>query len=157
MGGHDIRVLPIGYDHDRNGGVVGRFCVIGWLGVDLAMPSALVSLFTAKHVAHGGTDFFLSPVMYGLLIIALLDVTLDGTCAPNLLVSPSDKRSRLIRVFFLLVVGSVSQAEIAKHLEYGREFLAKGQLQDALSHYHAAVGRLNREFAPGLLKLLLDS
>ena len=48
-----------------------------------------------------------------------------------------------------LVVGSVSQAEIAKHLEYGREFLAKGQLQDALSHYHAAVGTLNREFAPG--------
>ncbi|XP_011707323.1 PREDICTED: dnaJ homolog subfamily C member 3 [Wasmannia auropunctata] len=52
--------------------------------------------------------------MYSLLIVALLDITFD-------------------------VVGSVSQAEINKHLEYGREFLAKGQLQDALSHYHAAV------------------
>lgn len=52
--------------------------------------------------------------MYGLLIVALLDITFD-------------------------VVGSVSQSEITKHLEYGREFLAKGQLQDALSHYHAAV------------------
>ncbi|XP_077258319.1 dnaJ homolog subfamily C member P58IPK [Temnothorax americanus] len=52
--------------------------------------------------------------MYGFLIVALLDITLD-------------------------VVGSVSQSEITKHLEYGREFLAKGQLQDALSHYHAAV------------------
>ncbi|CAD1474387.1 unnamed protein product, partial [Heterotrigona itama] len=36
-------------------------------------------------------------------------------------------------------VGSVSQLEIDRHLELGREFLAKGQLQDALSHYHAAV------------------
>lgn len=40
---------------------------------------------------------------------------------------------------FLDVVGSVSQLEINRHLELGREFLAKGQLQDALSHYHAAV------------------
>ncbi|EZA50946.1 DnaJ-like protein subfamily C member [Ooceraea biroi] len=52
--------------------------------------------------------------MYSLLILALLDITFD-------------------------VVGSVSQLEINKHLELGREFLAKGQLQDALSHYHAAV------------------
>ncbi|XP_076639139.1 dnaJ homolog subfamily C member P58IPK [Colletes latitarsis] len=37
------------------------------------------------------------------------------------------------------VVGSVTQLEIDRHLELGREFLAKGQLQDALSHYHAAV------------------
>jgi len=49
------------------------------------------------------------------------------------------------------VVGSVSQLEINKHLELGREFLAKGQLQDALSHYHAAVGKLNRKFALGFL------
>ncbi|XP_014481978.1 PREDICTED: dnaJ homolog subfamily C member 3 [Dinoponera quadriceps] len=41
--------------------------------------------------------------------------------------------------FALDAVGSVSQLEINKHLELGREFLAKGQLQDALSHYHAAV------------------
>ncbi|GAB1866921.1 DnaJ-like protein subfamily C member 3 [Camponotus japonicus] len=52
--------------------------------------------------------------MHGLLIVVLLDLTFD-------------------------LVGSVSQLEIDKHLEYGREFLAKGQLQDALSHYHAAV------------------
>ncbi|XP_072767180.1 dnaJ homolog subfamily C member 3 [Anoplolepis gracilipes] len=52
--------------------------------------------------------------MHGLLIMVLLDLTFD-------------------------LVGSVSQLEINKHLEYGREFLAKGQLQDALSHYHAAV------------------
>lgn len=35
---------------------------------------------------------------------------------------------------------AVPQAEIDKHLEMGRLFLSKGQLQDALSHYHAAVG-----------------
>ncbi|OAD55922.1 DnaJ like protein subfamily C member 3 [Eufriesea mexicana] len=62
-------------------------------------------------------SFMLSGVMYhcGLLLV-LLDLSLD-------------------------VVGSVSQLEIDRHLELGREFLAKGQLQDALSHYHAAVGK----------------
>ena len=29
-----------------------------------------------------------------------------------------------------------------KHLEMGRELLSRGQLQDALSHYHLAVGKL---------------
>ncbi|XP_063990335.1 dnaJ homolog subfamily C member 3 [Diachasmimorpha longicaudata] len=37
------------------------------------------------------------------------------------------------------VGGSVSQAEVDRHLEQGREFLARGQLQDALTEYHAAV------------------
>lgn len=36
-------------------------------------------------------------------------------------------------------VYSASQQEIHNHLELGREFLARGQLADALSHYHAAV------------------
>ncbi|XP_050455607.1 dnaJ homolog subfamily C member 3 [Cataglyphis hispanica] len=52
--------------------------------------------------------------MHGFMMVVLLDLTFD-------------------------LVGSVSQLEIDKHLDYGREFLAKGQLQDALSHYHAAV------------------
>ncbi|VVC43471.1 Hypothetical protein CINCED_3A002461 [Cinara cedri] len=30
-------------------------------------------------------------------------------------------------------------SEVENHLEMGRDFLARGQLQDALSHYHAAV------------------
>ncbi|GJQ80860.1 putative dnaJ homolog subfamily C member 3-like [Trypoxylus dichotomus] len=37
------------------------------------------------------------------------------------------------------VADSVSQAEVNNHLELGRQFLAKGQLADALSHYHTAV------------------
>ncbi|XP_053956200.1 dnaJ homolog subfamily C member 3 [Anastrepha ludens] len=32
-----------------------------------------------------------------------------------------------------------SQADIENHLELGKEFLARGQLSDALTHYHAAV------------------
>ncbi|XP_026333207.1 dnaJ homolog subfamily C member 3 [Hyposmocoma kahamanoa] len=32
-----------------------------------------------------------------------------------------------------------TQAEVNKHLELGRDFLARGQLSDALTHYHAAV------------------
>ncbi|KAL3282992.1 hypothetical protein HHI36_006149 [Cryptolaemus montrouzieri] len=34
---------------------------------------------------------------------------------------------------------AASQAEINRHLELGKECLAKGQLADALSHYHSAV------------------
>jgi len=34
---------------------------------------------------------------------------------------------------------AIPQTEIDKHLEMGRLLLSKGQLQDALSHYHAAV------------------
>jgi len=41
---------------------------------------------------------------------------------------------------FFAVSDSTSQSEVNKHLEMGRELLGRGQLQDALSHYHAAVG-----------------
>ncbi|KAF7992847.1 hypothetical protein HCN44_005191 [Aphidius gifuensis] len=37
------------------------------------------------------------------------------------------------------VGGSVSQKEVDKHLDLGRDFLAKGQFRDALTHYHAAI------------------
>ncbi|PSN51637.1 hypothetical protein C0J52_09431 [Blattella germanica] len=37
------------------------------------------------------------------------------------------------------VSDSTSQSEVNKHLEMGRDLLSRGQLQDALSHYHAAV------------------
>lgn len=49
----------------------------------------------------------------------------------------------LFSIDFILVAvdgkQTVPQAEIDKHLEMGRLMLSKGQLQDALSHYHAAV------------------
>lgn len=41
-----------------------------------------------------------------------------------------------------------SQAEIDRHLELGRDLLARGQLADALSHYHAAVGQFEDGFSP---------
>ncbi|EDV93416.1 dnaJ homolog subfamily C member 3 [Drosophila grimshawi] len=34
---------------------------------------------------------------------------------------------------------STNQADIDNHLEMGKDFLARGQLSDALTHYHAAV------------------
>lgn len=39
----------------------------------------------------------------------------------------------------LLGAESSSKAEVERHLELGRDFLVRGQLQDALTHYHAAV------------------
>ena len=35
----------------------------------------------------------------------------------------------------------VTKDEVQRHLELGKKFLAAGQLADALSHYHAAVGK----------------
>lgn len=35
-----------------------------------------------------------------------------------------------------------TQAEIEHHLEMGRKLLAAGQLAEALSHYHSAVGKM---------------
>lgn len=37
-----------------------------------------------------------------------------------------------------------SQAEIEQHLEMGRKLLAAGQLAEALSHYHSAVGKVTQ-------------
>lgn len=45
----------------------------------------------------------------------------------------------ILIVFTVHDCDGATQAEINKHLEMGREFLSRGQLQDALSHYHAAV------------------
>lgn len=41
---------------------------------------------------------------------------------------------------YLLGAKAASQSEIERHLELGKDFLARGQLGDALTHYHAAVG-----------------
>jgi DnaJ family protein C protein 3 len=52
-------------------------------------------------------------------------------------------------VFFfieLLIKGAESTSEVDRHLEMGRDFLARGQLGDALSHYHAAVEGDNRNY-----------
>lgn len=45
----------------------------------------------------------------------------------------------LLELFFDRAESSASQAEVDRHLEMGRELLARGQLSDALTHYHAAV------------------
>jgi len=41
-----------------------------------------------------------------------------------------------------LLVGALcsSKEEVERHLEMGKRMLSAGQLADALSHYHAAVG-----------------
>ena len=43
-----------------------------------------------------------------------------------------------------LIVGALcsSKEETERHLEMGKRMLSAGQLADALSHYHAAVGKL---------------
>lgn len=39
---------------------------------------------------------------------------------------------------------SSSTNEVNRHLEKGMELLARGQFGDALSHYHAAIGKMER-------------
>jgi len=38
-------------------------------------------------------------------------------------------------------VESASQADIEQHLTLGMQLLARGQYSDALSHFHAAIGK----------------
>lgn len=45
----------------------------------------------------------------------------------------------LLIELFMEGAETASRSEIENHLELGRELLARGQLSDALSHYHAAV------------------
>ncbi|XP_030374428.1 dnaJ homolog subfamily C member 3 [Scaptodrosophila lebanonensis] len=45
----------------------------------------------------------------------------------------------LLELFFEGAEAVPNQADIENHLELGKEFLARGQLSDALTHYHAAV------------------
>lgn len=49
-------------------------------------------------------------------------------------------RTDFLERFYVAVSEAVSQTEINNHLELGKQFLARGQLSDALTHYHAAVG-----------------
>lgn len=42
-------------------------------------------------------------------------------------------------------VACVSQSEIEQHLNLGMQMLTKGQYSDALSHFHAAVGKFRSE------------
>lgn len=48
-----------------------------------------------------------------------------------------------IHLFILGDRGGGNPDEVNRHLALGGEFLARGELQEALSHFHAAVGELN--------------
>lgn len=55
-------------------------------------------------------------------------------------------KSIVHNVLLLIFAGAesaASKAEIERHLDLGKDMLARGQLGDALTHYHAAVGQLN--------------
>lgn len=45
-----------------------------------------------------------------------------------------------IRIFAAI---QCREADINRHLELGKQLLAKGQFADALTHYHAAIGLLD--------------
>lgn len=51
------------------------------------------------------------------------------------------KYSQFEYVIFISGVFGATPVEIEHHLETGRKLLAAGQLAEALSHYHSAVGK----------------
>lgn len=54
---------------------------------------------------------------------------------------PQSKSAKCFPFIIFPGAETASRSEIENHLELGRELLARGQLSDALSHYHAAVGK----------------
>jgi len=74
------------------------------------------------------------------LVLLLLELFLEGTYFKSL----SSKASEIhVIVSRSGAESTASPADIENHLELGKEFLARGQLSDALTHYHAAVGKYN--------------
>nr|CAH7761669.1 unnamed protein product [Callosobruchus chinensis] len=57
----------------------------------------------------------------------------------NVLIKLSPYLIFLVLELFFKVSECMTQSEIDRHLELGKQYLAKGQLGDALSHYHLAV------------------
>ena len=43
-------------------------------------------------------------------------------------------------LYFLIGVDGDNTIDVDQHLELGKKLLAAGQLTEALSHYHAAIG-----------------
>ena len=48
---------------------------------------------------------------------------------------------------------SLSSSDVDQHLEMGLRLLSQGQLQDALTHFHAAIGQ-SLKHAPDILSHL---
>lgn len=70
------------------------------------------------------------------ILIFLLEISFDGKPATWC------KYWEINSTFFphAVVQSATSAADIQKHLDLGKDLLARGQLADALTHYHAAVG-----------------
>ena len=45
-------------------------------------------------------------------------------------------------IFYVLVVEGANKGESQKHLSRGNQLLNAGQLAEALTHYHAAIGKI---------------
>lgn len=76
------------------------------------------------------------------IMLLAFDVILDNF-GKDLFSNPNQMYIKFVIYSFIVVTtvaDCATQAEIDSHLELGREFLAKGQLADALTQYHAAVG-----------------
>ena len=49
------------------------------------------------------------------------------------------------RLFFKGLVYSMTSQEVQQNIEMGNRLLAAGQLADALTHYHNAIGKTSDE------------
>ena len=67
------------------------------------------------------------------------------TCFDSLvtckLINQNLLRTRKNLILFHLGVECATQKEIDQHLTLGMQLLSRGQYSDALSHFHAAVGK----------------
>lgn len=64
---------------------------------------------------------------------------LDKILFFNLIFLKKSSLGTITKCFFPPGIASSKADEVEKHLELGKHFLSQGLLQDALSHYHAAV------------------
>jgi hypothetical protein len=59
-----------------------------------------------------------------------------------LILGKSNKDFKLINIQFIIGAIGDASVDVNDHLEKGKKLLATGQLADALSHFHSAIGMI---------------
>ena len=81
-------------------------------------------------------------LIYSAVLVILSDFFLDGTYFYQSIIEYKNKLVRKMLILNSGANGETSNADaVNDHLEKGKRFLAAGQLSDAITHFHAAIGK----------------
>lgn len=109
------------------------------------MEAFFVSYYCDLTVIHCGVqNNHFRWLLINISLFVVLIFTVKSVSKLTLCGSPVDRDEILLKLlcFYDAGVLGATHVEIEHHLEMGRKLLAAGQLAEALSHYHSAVGKV---------------